>query len=35
MRHRSFAVLGHTRRQRGVAAVELALLLPMLVVLLL
>ena len=32
MRHRSFAVLGHARRQRGVAAVELALLLPMLVV---
>ncbi|MBD8563168.1 pilus assembly protein [Oxalobacteraceae sp. CFBP 8763] len=35
MRHLSFAVIGQARRQRGVAAVELALLLPMLVVLLL
>jgi len=35
MRPLSFAVVRHARRQRGVAAVELALLLPMLVVLLL
>lgn len=35
MRPLSFAVIRHARRQRGVAAVELALLLPMLVVLLL
>ncbi|RYE75018.1 MAG: hypothetical protein EOO80_16025, partial [Oxalobacteraceae bacterium] len=35
MRYISFSVVRHARRQHGVAAVELALLLPMLVVLLL